>query len=209
MSMISRSASRTIRKNSNMNTGKTGAKKTVFAIVVISLIVGYVLLRSRLLEFTFQSSSKDFTQQRRVLLLYQTDHEALLKAGREILSQGPKDTMNYQYYGIIYLGGFPVPRGVRIPKIIRDLKTYDTRINFAGYLFLEMQGGVTGFGVRIYPEGFKARNRYFSYGNRELLPGLWYYDYGYSHDPEYNKRIDEIMQEGKWEDADKSTANQQ
>ena len=118
-------------------------------------------------------------------------------------------SINIGHEGIIYLGGFPVPRGVRIPKIIRDLNTYDTRINFTGYLFLEMQGGVTGFGVRIYPEGFKTPNRYFSYGNRELLPGLWYYDYGYSHDPEYNKRIEQIIKEGKWEEADESNANQQ
>jgi len=192
-----------------MNERNTGTKKTFLAIVVIAFIFGYVFFVIKLLERTFQGIPKDYSQQRRVLLLYHTDHEALLKAGREILRQGPKDPMNYRYYGIIYLGGFPVPEGVRIPKIIRDLNTYDTRINFSGYLFLEMQGGVTGFGVRIYPDGFKAPGRYFSYGDRELLPGLWYYDYGYRCDPEYDRKIDRIIKEGQWDGAGKSVVNKQ
>ena len=187
----------------NMKTRKTSSNKTVLVIVVITLIVSFVVVRNKHSMRTFRGSTEQFAQQRRVLLLYHTDHEALLKAGRQVLSQGPKDTMNYRYYGIIYLGGFPVPRGVRIPKVIRKLRTYDTRINFTGYLFLEMQGGVTGFGVRIYPEVFKAPSRYFSYGDRELLPGLWYYDYGYRHIPQYDKRIETIIQNGKWEEPNK------
>jgi len=191
-----------------MKTRKTSSNKTVLAIVVITLLVSYVCVKSKRSMRTFPGSSEQLAQQRRVLLLYHTDHEALLKAGRQILIQGPKDTMNYCYYGIIYLGGFPVPSRVRIPKVIRKLRTYATRINFTGYLFLEMQGGVTGFGVRIYPEGFKAPSRYFSYGDRELLPGLWYYDYGYYRDPEYNKRIDEIIKNGKWEEPNQTDLSQ-
>jgi len=191
-----------------MKMRKAGSNTTVLVIVVITLIVSFVVVRNKHSMRAFRGSTEQFAQQRRVLLLYHTDHEALLKAGRQILSQGPKDTMNYRYYGIIYLGGFPVPRGVRIPKVIRKLRTYDTRINFTGYLFLEMQGGVTGFGVRIYPEGFKAPSRYFSYGDRELLPGLEYYDYKYNRIPEYDKRIDEIIKKGKWEEPDKIDLSQ-
>lgn len=192
----------------NMKTRKADSNTTVLVIVVITLIVSFVVVRNKHSMRTFRGSTEQLAQQRRILLLYQTDHEELLKAGRQILSQGPKDTMNYRYYGIIYLGGFPVPRGVRIPKVIRDLRTYATLINFTGYLFLEMEGGVTGFGVRIYPEGFKAPSRYFNYGNRELLPGLWYYDYGYLLNPQYDKRIESIMQNGKWEEPDKIDLSQ-
>ena len=191
-----------------MKTRKAGSNTTVLVIVVITLLVSYVCVRSKRSMRTFRGSTEQLAQQRRILLLYHTDHEVLLKAGRQILSQGPKDTMNYRYYGIIYLGGFPVPRGVRIPKVIRKLRTYATRINFTGYLFLEMQGGVTGFGVRIYPEGFKAPSRYFSYGDRELLPGLWYYDYKYNRIPEYDKIIDEIIQKGKWEEPNQTDLGQ-
>ncbi len=176
-----------------------GANDSTIALVIvtIALIVSCFLLRGR---FSVSDTPERREQQRRVLLLYQTDHEALLKAGREVLRQGPKDPMKFEYYGIIYLGGFPVPKGVRIPKIIRDLRTYDTRINFSGYLFLEMEGGVTGFGLRIYPERFTAPRRYFEYGNRELLPGLWYYDDRYNHIPGYDKTIDRVIQTGRWEE---------
>jgi hypothetical protein len=189
---------RTTRKDCNVKMRKVHDSIIALVIVIIILIVVCVLFRSKISEpVVFLDSTENLKHQRRILLLYHTDYKALLKAGREILRQGPKDTMNYRYYGIIYLGGFPVPGGIHIPKIIRDLKTYDTRINFASYLFLEMQGGVTGFGVRIYPEDFKAPARYFNYGNRKLLPGLWYYDYQYNNDPEYDKKIDQIIIEGK------------
>ncbi len=191
-----------------MNEQKKTALGIAIVIVVVTLIG--VLVFSRRGPFSRISRLHGIprAQQRRILLLYHTDHEALLKAGRQVLSQGPKDPMNYQYYGPIYLGGFPVPRGVRIPKVIRDLRTYATLINFDGYLFLEMHGGVTGFGVRIYPEGFKEPRRYFNYGDRKLLPGLWYYDYGYRHNPQYDKKIDEIIQKGKWEEPDKIDLSQ-
>ena len=193
-----------------MKTRKVHDSTIALAIITITLIVGCVLFRSKFSMPVFMESAEQLEQQRRVLLLYHTDHEALLKAGREILRQGPKDPMNYRYYGIMHIDGFPVPGGVRIPKVIRKLRPHASLINFNGYVVLQMKGGWADFGVRIYPEGFRAPDRrYFSYGNRELLPGLWYYDRKYNHDPEYNKRIDEIIEEGKCQDDDKSTANQQ
>ncbi len=187
-----------------MNTRKAGSNTTVLVIVVITLIVSFVVVRNKHSMRTFRGSTEQLAQQRRILLLYHTDHEALLKAGRQILSQGPKDLKNYRYYGPMHIDGFPVPRGVRIPKVVRKLRPHASLINFNGYVVLQMQGGVViGFGVRIYPEGFKAPRRYFSYGNRELLPGLWYYDDKYNHNPEYDKRIETIIQKGKWEDPNK------
>ena len=62
---------------------------------------------------------------------------------------------------------------------------------------MEMHGGMDHFGVRIYPEDFNEPDRYFKYVDRELLPGLWYYDDGYIHNPEYDKRIDTLIEENK------------
>ena len=186
-----------------MKTRKAGSNTTVLVIVVITLIVSFVVVRNKHSMRTFRGSTEQLAQQRRILLLYHTDHEALLKAGRQILSQGPKDPMNYRYYGPQHIEGFPAPRGVRIPKVIRKLRPHASLINRNGYVVLQMQGGMTDFGVRIYPEGFKGRRYYFTCGNRELLPGLEYYDYKYNRIPEYDKRIDEIMQNGKWEEPDK------
>ena len=191
-----------------MKTRKAGSNTTVLVIVVITLIVSFVVVRSKHSMRTLRGSTEQLAQQRRILLLYHTDHEALLKAGRQILSQGPKDPMNYYYPGPQHIEGFPVPSRVRIPKVIRKLRPHASLINRNGYVVLQMQGGLADFGVRIYPEGFKGRRYYFTCGNRELLPGLEYYDYKYNRIPEYDKRIDEIIQKGKWEEPNKTDLSQ-
>ena len=181
-----------------MQTRKTHDSTIALAIITIALIVGFVLIKSKFSVPGFIDSGDHLEQQRRILLLYHTDHEALLKAGREVLRQGPRDPMNYRPRGPIHIHGFPVPRGVRIPKIIRKLRSYANLINFNGYFVLQMEQGVTGFGVKIYPEGFKTPNRYFRYGNREILPGLWYFDDKYGLEPGYDKRIDRMIKTGRW-----------
>lgn len=143
----------------------------------------------------------------RVLLLCDTDHQALLNAGREILDQVPKDYLhqNPPPDGVSHLGNFKfvLPEDIQIPQIIRDIKPHVCLISYDGYLTLEMHGGwdhikreMNHFGVNIYPENYKEPKRNFKYGDRELLPGLWYYDEGYDYGPEkYDKRIDELIEE--------------
>jgi hypothetical protein len=178
----------------NMYTRKKGVNTTVLFIVIITVIVSYFCLKNHP-----RAIGPKMHQMRRVRLLYHTDHEELLQAGREILRQGPKDPKNYRYYGPMHIDGFPVPRRVRIPKVVHKLKTHANLINFNGYVVLQMKEGVIGYGVKIFPEGFKApRSHYFSYGNRELLPGLWYYDEEYRYIPQYDKTIDSIIQKGKY-----------
>ncbi|MHC4533490.1 MAG: hypothetical protein ACYS6K_06015 [Planctomycetota bacterium] len=177
-----------------MNTGKKGVNIVVLFIVIITILVSYVVVTS-----PPRAAGPKLHQLRRIRLLYHTDHEELLQAGREILSRGPKDPKNYRYLGPMHIDGFPVPRNVRIPKVVRKLKTHANLINFNGYVVLQMKEGVIGYGVKIYPEGFKApRSHYFSYGNKELIPGLWYYDEEYRHIAQYDKTIDYIIQKGKY-----------
>jgi hypothetical protein len=181
-----------------MSTHKANPAKKVFAISVIILIVGYICVKIKISKNPFHSSALQSAQQRRILLLYHTDHEELLKAGREIFSRGPKDPMNYRYLGPQHIEGFPVPGRIRIPKVIRKLRPHASLINRNGYIVLQMQGGQTDFGVRIYPEGFKGKRYYFTPGKRELLPGLEYFDYKYRDMPQYDKTIDYIIQKGKY-----------
>jgi len=183
-----------------MKTRKAGDSTTILVMAAIALIVAFVLVRHRLSAPVFPDSAENLEQQRRVQLLYHTDHEVLLKVGREILRQGPKDLKNYRYFGPMHINGFPVPRGVRIPKVIHKLRPYATLINFNGYVVVQMEQGVVGFGAKIYPEGFKEPHSDFEYGNRELLPGLWYFDYQYSDNPEYDRKVDAIIQRGRWEE---------
>lgn len=182
-----------------MGTYKSGDRTTLLVMVAVVVLVGFVLVRHRL-STSVPQSAESIEQQRRVQLLYSTNHEELLKAGREILRQGPKDLKHYVYLGPMHINGFPVPRGIPIPKVIRKLKPYGTLINFNGYIVVQMKEGVVGFGVKIYPEGFKPLPFPFEYGNRELIPGLWYIDEKYDTDPGYDKRIDAIIQNGRWEE---------
>ena len=191
-----------------MNEHKKIVHRITIVILVATLVCVLVSQRCGPFSRTFKPRGMNLAQHRRILLLYHTDHEALLKAGRQILSQGPKDPMNYYYPGPQHIEGFPVPRGVRIPKVIRKLRPHASLINRNGYVVLQMQGGATDFGVRIYPEGFKGRRYYFTCGNRVLLPGLEYYDYKYNRIPEYDKRIDEIIQKGKWEEPNQTDLGQ-
>ena len=134
-------------------------------------------------------------QSRRALLLCKTDHQVLLKAGREILRQLPEDYLNTG--GDRFAGVMHLPKEIQIPKAIRDIRPRGIFVDYDGYLMLEMHGGMDHFGVQIYPEDYEKPDRYFKYGDRELLPGLWYYDDGYLHNPEYDKRIDELIAEHK------------
>jgi len=173
-------------------------------LVILALISSLVFWRSGFVQrwryhrflVLWEEGIKD-AQQRRVLLLCQTDHGALLRAGREILRQVPKNLMNPRPDGIRHLGEFGVPDGIQIPQAIRDLKPRACLISTDGYVTLEMHGGMDHFGVRIYPENYKEPDRYFKYGDRELLDGLWYYDDGYIHNPEYDKRINSLIEEHK------------
>ncbi len=187
-------------------THKSGDRTTIFIMGAIVLLVAFVLVRHRL-SISLPQSAESLEQQYRVQLLYHTDYEELLKAGREILSQGPKDLKHYIYLGPMHINGFPVPRGIPIPKVIRKLKPYGTLINFNGYTVVQMKEGLVGFGVKIYPEGFKPPPFPFEYGDRELIPGLWYFDEKYDTDPEYDKRVNAIIRKGRWEEPNNKNLN--
>ena len=172
------------------------------AVVVIALIAGLVFwrgdyvqrLRERRFSALWEEGIKE-TQQRRVQLLCKTDHEALLKAGRKILNQIPEDYLNTD--GKRVAGVRHLPKGVQIPKTIQDIRPRGFLVDYDGYLIMEMHGGMDHFGVRMYPQDYQEPDRYFKYGDRELLDGLWYYDDGYIHNPEYDKRIDALIEKNE------------
>jgi hypothetical protein len=166
-------------------------------IVLLGLLGYYLLFLSRsffVFEILWDHGIRQ-AQRRWVLLLCNTDHQALLKAGREILSQLPED---YLYTGGKRVAGIlPMPKGIQIPKAIQDIRPRGVFVDYDGYLRIEMHGGMDHFGVRIYPEDYREPEWNISYVDRELLPGLWYYDDGYIHNPEYDKHIDALIEEHK------------
>jgi len=171
--------------------------KAAFNILVIGLVLYcFIFITGSFLPRYFIGRR---IQQRRALLLCNTDHQALLKAGRDVLSQIPKDSLNPQPKGIKISGNFPVPNDVQIPQAIRDLRPRRCLVNYNGYLSVEVsESRDHSLGVNIYPVEFEKPHGKFIYGDRELIPGLWYYDYEYHYDPnKYDKRIDELIKKHK------------
>lgn len=127
----------------------------------------------------------------RARLLSQTDHRALLDAGREILSLAARGSVQP---GILAGDGDThLPDGSPIPQCILHLAPRRIRVSHDGYLMLEMHGGMDHFGVLIYPADFKEPFTGFKLGDRKLLDGLWYYDEEYQLNSNYDKIIDRLL----------------
>ena len=136
----------------------------------------------------------------RVRLLYRTDHQKLLNAGRGILSEA---NIEYETINGIRTNRFhDLPKGVEVSKVIRRLTLIGlpgVHINNHGYIRIVVGKHRDNlFGVHIYPEDFKEPYVNYGYGNKELISGLWYFDIGYGEDPEYDKLIDSIIKTGKY-----------
>ena len=140
-----------------------------------------------------------------VRALSKTDHQALLKAGREVLSQMPK-MQNKTPDGSMVHGSVEIPEEIRLPQALRDLSARDIAVDSDGYMRIEMHGAFTHFGFRIYPEDFNApadTGFKFEYGDRKIIDGLWYYDDGYyypdgSSFPDYAKKVDALLKQNKY-----------
>jgi len=165
----------------------------VLAVLGASLIVCFVPPVRDLAFRAFCLHAINRAQQRRARLLCETDHQALLDAGRQVLRQAPIESQTED--GRKPSGHLPVPKAVEIPKAIRRLKPHGLFVDYDGYVTMEMHGGMDHFGIRIYPADFNEPEPNFFYGHRKLVEGLWYYDDGYLHNPEYDKRIDAIIEE--------------
>lgn len=164
------------------------------ATVILTPVVNYFLTRSDFLWRILWGHAVRQAQQRRIVLLCKTDHQALLEAGREILMH--EHVKEKFREGQRVAGNFHVPKGVQIPQAIVDLRPKTVLLDYYGYLIIEMHGGMDHFGVRIYPEGVSEPRPLF-HGGRKLLEGLVYYDEGYSFNPEYDKRIDTLIEKNK------------
>jgi len=61
-----------------------------------------------------------------------------------------------------------------------------------------MLGGFAHLGVLADREDFKQPWPNFKYANKELIPGLWYYDDTWDDNPDYwKKKIEALLQKRK------------
>lgn len=133
----------------------------------------------------------------RVRLLCETDHQALLVACNNLSEQVDNGDLKPGKYMVLIN---PDPEVSKFPRAILELRPRYVYIdeNDSGRLMIEMTGGLEiHFGVLAYTEDFKAFSKGFEYGDKELIPRLWYYDDGYRDNPKYEKKIEALMQKGK------------
>lgn len=181
-----------------MKIGRKTVLKKIVIVVTIAVavflalyILYHILLPLYIRGFVF-IAAKD-AQNKRVRLLCKTDHQALLEACRELSGRCDKGELKPGRY---YIGYDQDPKASSFPQPILNLKPSYVFIDNDGWVKLEMIGGLGHFGVSAYPEDYKMPS-YSEYGDKELIPGLWYYDDGYRGHPEYEKRIKALMQKGK------------
>jgi hypothetical protein len=134
-------------------------------------------------------------EQRQVRLLCKTDHQILLEACRELSRRVSVGDLKPGKY---YIGYDQDPKASSFPQPILNLSPSYVYIdeNNSSRVMVEMLGGLGHFGVQAYTEDYKKPYPTYQYGDKELIPGLWYYDDGYIGHPEFEKRIEALMQKG-------------
>ncbi len=143
-----------------------------------------------MIYWTTRSAAKD-AKESTIQLLYKTDHEALLKACREVLKEGKWEKKRYNFPVV------PDPNTPSFPKAILKLNPSYIVIYDEGFLSIEMMGGMSQFGILAYPEGFVPPSKSFYYGDKKLIEGLWYYDDGYREDPNYEQYLESLRSKKK------------
>jgi hypothetical protein len=172
---------------------RRGIGRISFLLLVVALSAILAVIFRDHLAFLVGSLS---SQGSRVHLLCKINHKALLKAGREILQQAPKPTTRTpDGWSVVDLK--PIPENMRLPQVISDLRPSSIMVHSYGYLVIVLHGGMDHFGVHIYPEDFNSPSRFFKYGDRKIIDGLWYLDEDYRF-KDYDKRIDALLKKNKY-----------
>jgi hypothetical protein len=137
-------------------------------------------------------------ESQRPILLYQTDHRALLKACREFSKRITSGEIEVKYNHTYYRhSGDLDPEKKLFTKPILDLAPSQVYVENTGLVVLVMSPVIL-YGVRAYPEGIKGG--YYD-DDIELIPGLWYFDADLKKHPEHKKEIEELLKKRKAGDS--------
>ena len=166
----------------------------LFVVFALGLTIFYLSPYGKFLRLMKTAVKEE--KQRKVHLLSETDHQALLEACRELsgrVSAGDLEANNYLFR---YK---PHPETLRFPQLILDLEPMRISIKDDRSIMVEMHGGFHHYGVIAYHENFE-------YGDKKIIDGLWYYEDGYN--PSYNKWIEKMIQKEKMRrQAEQETAS--
>lgn len=142
-------------------------------------------------------------EERRPLLLYETDHRELLEACRELSKQVATGRLEPRSYQIKRIN--PDPELRQFPQLILDLLPLHVDVKKNGLVDIVMSP-VVMYGVVAYPENYgRTPDDSFKYDDRlwgiELIDGLWYYDEDFQNYPEHMKEVEELLKKRKAEDS--------
>lgn len=173
--------------------GRRRILKRMLTSLLIALGLGSLLavLFPPLYTVAFVFHGVWYAERAQVRLLCETDHQVLLEACRELSRRVATGELKPGRY---YVRRDRAPEASTFPQPILDLRPSYVYIYDDAGVRLEMLGGLDHVGVQAYPEDFKEPYPNFSYGGKELIPGLWYYDDGYEGNPKHQKKIEALLQ---------------
>jgi hypothetical protein len=161
--------------------------------LIVAVIVSILVLQGIGCWFAFSIWTHPL-KEAEVRLLRDTDYYALLEACRELSQRAKELGLKPDYDYAVHTD--PSPEAAKFPKVILEVNPAYVCIDGDGCLWVAIAGGLTHEGVRVYPLNH-ATAPASKLGDRELIPGLWYYDDGYEGNPFHRKRIDALIEEGK------------
>lgn len=162
----------------------------LFVVFALGLTIIYLSPYGKFVRLMKAKVEKE--QQRKVHLLSETNHQALLEACRELSERVSAGDLEPNNYLLLHK---PHPETSRFPQLILDLEPMRISIKDDRSIMVEMHGGFHHYGVTAYPENFEKPSHSFSYGDKKIIDGLWYYEDGYN--PRYNKWVEKMIQKGK------------
>jgi len=129
----------------------------------------------------------------RARILCNTNYVDLLQACRSLTEKFETGELKPGTYKIMIK---PDPEVSQFPELLLKLKPNYIHIDENdGGVLIEMIGGLGHLGIIACPEDFVPPSTY-DIGDKELIPGLWYYDDGYEN-PKYYKKIDKLIKKNK------------
>jgi hypothetical protein len=169
-------------------TGQYGRRTIcVVAVIVVGVIGLLLLVAGSLLSLVGPSFG---VQRKRVQVLCRTDHAALRQACQAFSRQVAAGELAPGSYRMRAEPGKPT---LTLPEVIRELRPTVIDIQASGRVVVVLSGGLGGIGVIAYPEQYEEPHVNFHYGDRELIPNLWYLDRQYVGNADYDKFIDGIV----------------